>query len=466
MKADTDIYTKIKWILGHSSSNPLLKAYEKRENVEPRYSVIRKDIENNKFQETWKEIMSKKQENKNRVLYLHIPYCITKCPYCRFFKYYYKDQNTLDIYIDLLVKEIIQNAESEYIQSRPFNAIYFGGGSPTVLSPQHITKILTTLRTKYKLTNDCEITFETRTFGFTDEKIKACIDNGVNRFSIGVQSFDTSIRKSMGRITPKEELINSLVKLRNLDEAVISTDLIYGLPSQTLEIWENDIRTHIDIGIDALDIYQLESKYLLENFKNVPIKLDLADIKKKAEMYRLATNILRANGYIEENATHWARTLRERNLYTSLTRSSTESVNTDTIAFGVSGNGKVNGHVYINSEGLELYHDQVNNNLKPITKFYYPLESSNLIDDLISQVEIGTISCDLISKRYNINFIDYFKPLIHRWEEIGLIQEEAGYIKLTEAGKFWKANIMQTFVICCNDPSTLDLFTNKNNFHE
>ena len=117
--------------------------------------------------------------------------------------------------------------------------------------------MVSTIKKLYPLTNDCEITFEGRFFNFNKEKIEAALEAGVNRFSLGVQTFDTHIRKSIGRKESKEKLIETLTLIREMGKATAIIDLIYGLPGQTFEIWEEDIDTYLSLDIDGCDLYQL-----------------------------------------------------------------------------------------------------------------------------------------------------------------------------------------------------------------
>ena len=107
------------------------------------------------------------------------------------------------------------------------------------------------------LANDCEITYEGRLSGFGTDKMEAALAGGANRFSLGVQSFDTKIRQAVGRRSDKETLIRQLEKLMSYDQAAVVIDLIYGFPFQTLETWKEDLRIGRELNLDGIDCYQL-----------------------------------------------------------------------------------------------------------------------------------------------------------------------------------------------------------------
>ena len=113
---------------------------------------------------------------------------------------------------------------------------------PSDLSPNDTERILKQLHSSYNLANDCEITMEGRIAGFRDDTVKACLDNGVNRFSIGVQTFNTKLRKMVGRTSEQKEVIDFLNKLTSFNQASVVIDLLYGLPGQTMDDWVEDQR--------------------------------------------------------------------------------------------------------------------------------------------------------------------------------------------------------------------------------
>lgn len=135
---------------------------------------------------------------RKRLVYLHIPFCATHCTFCGFYQNRFNDDACAH-YTDALIREIEMEADSVLHQSAPIHAVYFGGGTPSALSAHDLARIITTLREKLPLAPDCEITIEGRVLNFDAERIDACLDAGANRFSIGIQSFNSKIRKKMAR---------------------------------------------------------------------------------------------------------------------------------------------------------------------------------------------------------------------------------------------------------------------------
>ena len=123
----------------------------------------------------------------------------------------------------------------------PVHAVYFGGGTPTALEAEDLERLLKAVRTHLPLANDCEMTVEGRLHNFGPEKMEACFAGGANRFSLGVQSFSTKIRRTMGRLASQEEVLRRLELLKSYNQAAVIVDLIFGFPMQSMDVWMDDI---------------------------------------------------------------------------------------------------------------------------------------------------------------------------------------------------------------------------------
>ncbi|MCK5231589.1 MAG: radical SAM protein, partial [Desulfobulbaceae bacterium] len=238
--------------LANETGDPLHEAFDCKLAV---HAMPRnKPLSIKKLDQHWKEEISQDHVGQPmRTIYTHIPFCHGHCLFCGFYQNMYRSDPARK-YVDVLLKEMAQTSAEPFVKYKPFQAVYFGGGTPTALSAEDIHRMVTGVKTLFPLANDCELTFEGRFYDFDTDKINAALDAGINRFSLGVQTFDTRIRKSIGRKEPGEQLIEKLSYLRDLGKAAIIIDLIYGLPGQTLEIWQKDIETYLDLGIDGCDL--------------------------------------------------------------------------------------------------------------------------------------------------------------------------------------------------------------------
>ncbi len=206
--------------------------------------------------QTWQEMLNQTVSPRKRLVYLHIPFCATHCTFCGFYQNRFNDDACAH-YTDALIREIEMEADSVLHQSAPIHAVYFGGGTPSALSAHDLARIITTLREKLPLAPDCEITIEGRVLNFDAERIDACLDAGANRFSIGIQSFNSKIRKKMARTSDGPTAIAFMESLVKRDRAAVVCDLLFGLPGQDAQTWGEDLAIARDIGLDGVDLYAL-----------------------------------------------------------------------------------------------------------------------------------------------------------------------------------------------------------------
>ncbi|WP_303104511.1 radical SAM protein [uncultured Mitsuokella sp.] len=236
-----------------------------------------------------------------------MPFCQTKCLYCAFYQQASRQQAE-DAYVEALLKEIAHDAKLEQIRTATIDSVFFGGGTPTSLSPANAGRLLAAVREQFHLAPDAEVTMEGRVHDLVPEKIEAWLVGGVNRISLGVQSFDTALRRRVGRIDAREEVLRRLALLRREDVTIIA-DLIYGLPGQDLASWLADIRTLAEADVDGMDLYQLNifPGSDLEKALRTGRVLACADLAGQADLYLAARDQLLAEGTERLSFFHWRR---------------------------------------------------------------------------------------------------------------------------------------------------------------
>ena len=225
--------------------------------------------------------------------YVHIPWCIHKCPYCDFNSHEFKDQNLKDneaVYSNVLIKQI----ENYKINAgRKLHTIFFGGGTPSLFSPNTFKKIINKLDSKFGLEKNCEITIEANPGTLDKENFIGYKDIGINRMSLGVQSFNPTHLKKLERIHDPEEAFNA-AKLAVKTFEKVNVDLMFALPSQSLEQVKYDISKTLEIGTSHISYYHLtiEPNTLFHKF---PPKLPNED--ESAEIFDLIINELNKAGF-------------------------------------------------------------------------------------------------------------------------------------------------------------------------
>ena len=187
-------------------------------------------------------------------LYVHLPWCIKKCPYCDFNSHEVAAEMPEQRYIDALVADL--EASLPLIWGRTVHSIFIGGGTPSLFSPQAIDRLLADIRARLRLTPDCEITLEANPGTFEKDRFRAFRSAGVTRLSVGVQSFDDRHLKALGRVHDRAQAIAAVEEAAQAFDT-FNLDIMYALPGQTLQNLAQDIQTALALGPPHISIYHL-----------------------------------------------------------------------------------------------------------------------------------------------------------------------------------------------------------------
>jgi putative oxygen-independent coproporphyrinogen III oxidase len=223
-------------------------------------------------------------------VYIHIPWCIHKCPYCDFNSHEFKDQNIKnneEAYTHALLKQI-ENYNIE--PNRPIHSIFFGGGTPSLFSPKAFDTLIKKLENTFGLDKNCEITIEANPGTFDKEHFYGYRDVGINRMSLGIQSFNQTHLKKLERIhSPKEAASAANLAVKIFDK--VNIDLMFALPNQSLSDVKEDITKALEIGTSHISYYHLTIEPNTFFYKFPP---QLPDEEKSAEIFDLISNELNA----------------------------------------------------------------------------------------------------------------------------------------------------------------------------
>ena len=217
-------------------------------------------------------------------IYLHIPFCIQRCSYCNFFSVV--SINLVNEVINAIIKEL--SIRKDYLKNEPVQTIYFGGGTPSLLTIQQIEKLLNTVYTNFPVEQNAEITFEANPDDLTKNYLFDLKKVGINRLSIGIQSFDDDKLKILNRRHNATQAHEAVREAQKAGFNNISIDLIYGLPFQSLDEWGADLDKAFSLSIQHLSAYGLtfEEKTLLSKQKEKKI-IEPADEELMIKMYEL-----------------------------------------------------------------------------------------------------------------------------------------------------------------------------------
>ena len=227
-------------------------------------------------------------------IYIHVPFCRSKCQYCDFYSMTTKDDRFWDGYLEAVcahIKEAGPLAPNHLVDT-----IYFGGGTPSLLGADHLSAILTTIRKSFDVSDNAEITFEANPDSVNDRLLKRLRSEGFNRVSLGIQCDNDEILQKLGRPHTYAQAEEAVKRIRKRGFRNISVDLMYGLPGQQLEDWENTLRHVLSLKPEHISCYGLKVEegtplYEYHQYCN------LADDDTQADMYLSAVNILKKHGY-------------------------------------------------------------------------------------------------------------------------------------------------------------------------
>ncbi|MBU2873041.1 heme anaerobic degradation radical SAM methyltransferase ChuW/HutW [Marinobacter salexigens] len=388
----------------------------------------------------WATIEAAAPDTTPRLAYVHVPFCANHCLFCGFYKNHYHRSASAP-YIDAVIQEIIRDARRPFVVGgAPIEALYLGGGTPTALETPDLVRLITALRTHLPLASDCEITLEGRILHFDQEKVEASLAAGVNRISIGVQSFNTEVRKAQGRKADREQAIQFIESLIARRQAAIVIDLMYGLPGQTPEIWQQDLNTSLELAPDGLDVYCLSmipgtplGKAVASG--KMPPPASLAD---QGSYYQQATRTLSAAGWHQVSNSHWARTTRERNRYNLMIKAGA-----DTLAFGSGAGGSIGQFSYHNQSDLAAYLEQTRNDHKALGGMMVADHWQTLREKIIAGVEVGRLSWRELDATLPdlTGATSAWARLSEQWQAAGLAVHAHETLWLTTAGRFWGNNL-------------------------
>ena len=227
-------------------------------------------------------------------IYIHIPFCRSKCQYCDFYSLTCKDDKILDSYLYAICAHIRE--AGALAPNHLVDTIYFGGGTPSLFGAEGLAAILTTIRKSFDVSAAAEITFEANPDSVSDRLLRRLHSEGFNRVSLGIQCDNDEILKKLGRPHSFEQAVQAVKKIRKAGFRNLSLDLMYGLPGQGLEDWQKTLKHVLSLHPEHISCYGLKVEegtplYEYQDFCN------LADDDAQADMYLAAIEILRKHGY-------------------------------------------------------------------------------------------------------------------------------------------------------------------------
>ncbi len=293
-------------------------------------------------------------------LYIHVPFCRSRCHFCAFYLQIYREDRAQH-YLTALSREIKLHAEQQTVEGRRLDTVYFGGGTPTVLEPSELCRILSSVQTHFGLQPDAEITVEAHPDTVTIEGLTQLTKAGFNRISFGVQSLDEHELVSIGRLSLPQSVFGVVALARQAGFTNINLDLMFGLAGQTLENWQSTLDQTLALGPDHLSCYALT----VEEGTQLIIDIRRGDRTKPEDllqntMEEEACRVLTAAGFDRYEISNYCRpghACRHNKLYWE---------GGDYLGLGPSAQSYVNGDRFGNVEDLKIYQDMLTSGRLPI----------------------------------------------------------------------------------------------------
>lgn len=234
-------------------------------------------------------------------LYVHIPWCVRKCPYCDFNSHQAAEEIPERAYVDALIDDL--KADLSWVQGRKLHSIFFGGGTPSLFSGRAIGEILTAVEHQIGFEEDIEITLEANPGTFEQQKFSNFRSVGINRLSIGIQSFSSHHLERLGRIHDGSQALQAIATARAAGFSNFNIDLMHGLPDQTIDEAAADIKLAIDNGAQHISWYQLTIEPNTEFYSRPP---PLPNDDRLADIQQAGMNLLHGNDFAQYEVSAFA----------------------------------------------------------------------------------------------------------------------------------------------------------------
>ena len=403
---------------------------------------------------TWEGNPKALRQQEPLALYIHIPFCETKCPYCDF-NTYAGIEGLIPTYMDALIQEL--RLWSATLGPVPIGTIFFGGGTPSYVPLEHIGRLLSTVRSAFTLAANAEITLESNPGDVTMERLSGWKATGVNRLSIGVQSLDDELLRLLGRRHTSQEAVDALGCAQAAGFDDVNLDLMYGLPDQSIDQWRRTLQDALALGPQHLSLYclTLEEGTPLEAWVRDG-SIPTPDPDLAADMYELAEEAADRSGFEHYEISNWAlpgHVCRHNLIYWR---------NRSYLGVGPGAHSYLQGHRFANLSSPREYIKRVSRRTDGASTpqdFPSALQDGpvTLVEQVDVRMEMGEtmmlglrltdgVTGDSFNARFGQTLMNVFGAAIQELEEVGLLQWNGDRLSLTPRGRLLGNEVFQRFL--------------------
>ena len=380
------------------------------------------------------KLLENPAKKKEGVIYVHVPYCDKICSFCNLNRK--KLDNDLEDYTNFLVSEFEKYGKTPYMKSKEIKVVFFGGGTPTILKEHQLEKIFKSIHENYNLSDDCEFTLETTLHNLNLNKIKILEKYGVNRLSVGIQSFAEKGRNMLNRTFTKEEAIKRLKELKENFSGMVCTDIIYNYPEETVEEVMEDAKIVADLEIDSTSFYSLmihEGSKMSKDIKENTFELNYQLETDRKLHHAFLEKLLATGEYEVMEHTKVVRKGKDRYNYIRFTHKGA-----DILPIGVGAGGKIADTDIFRINDKKAFY-MLSENAKEENKF-------KRISGLFQYPKVYFTD---LKKYVSEEMFDELYKLFKNFEAKGYMKVHETHTELTIEGIFWGNNISSVVLKKC-----------------
>jgi oxygen-independent coproporphyrinogen III oxidase len=389
-------------------------------------------------------------------LYLSVPFCRTKCTYCNFASDVFS-RAVFERYVDRVCADIHTTPENAGQMGarleREADSVYLGGGTPTILDSHQLERLFVTVQQNFRLLPGTEITVECAPGTLTQEVLETLLRCGVNRVSLGVQSFVDREAASVGRLHKRETVLDDIVRLRRAGIANINVDLIAGLPHQTRESWSDSLASVIALGVPHVSVYMLEvdedsrlGRELIAGGTRYHAHF-VPDEELTVELYEAACERLQAGGIAQYEISNFAREGYEsRHNLKYWTRQPYLGFGVDAHSMLESSDGELDAVRFSTSDALEQYVAGVALSRTEVSQQTALEESFFLGLRLNRGIDLAELR-----ERFGNREIEILYPVLTELVSVGLLERRGDKVQLSSRGRLLSNEVFERFLECGAD---------------
>lgn len=385
------------------------------------------------------------RQSQSLGLYVHIPFCVERCHYCYFLSYQHRSAE-MDRYLDALSQELALYARSPALSGRKASFVYFGGGTPSLLSTARIRRLMGELQAAFPWTEALEVSFECAPKSVTEAKCRALRESGVTRLSLGVQQLDDDVLQQNGRVHSCSDVVRAYETIRRVGFDVVNIDLMTGLMGETDESFGRSLDGVLELAPESVTLYQLEIPF------NTPLYRALRDGKLgslpstwETRRVRLAQGFARLEeaGYtVRSGYTAVRDPIRHRFVYQD-----EQYRGADLLGLGASSFSYVSGIHQQNLASLEQYLDALSDHALPTWRGHVLSLQERLVREFVLQLKLGRVPADRFRRRFETEIFECFAAPLARFAQKGWLRMQDDAVTLTREGLLRVDHLLPAFYL-------------------